>query len=109
MVGCGTGGCAVAAKFSRNLTKNELIIIEPSKSHYYQPLFTLVGGGIHSVEDARRNTKDIQPKNSTLIQTKAVEYFPKKNQVLTENNDLIEYDYLLLAVGLETRYDKVCV
>lgn len=109
VVGCGTGGCSVAAKFARNLKKNELIVLEPSKNHYYQPLFTLVGGGIHTIDDAKRSTKEILPSNCTLIETKALEYSPEKNQVLAENGDVIEYDYLLVAVGLETCYHKVCV
>lgn len=107
VVGGGTGGCAVAAKFAKHLGKPDLIVLEPSAYHYYQPLFTLVGGGAATVADARRNEKDVLPENCTWIQDEAVEYDPKKNTVLTKNRHTIQYDYLLIAVGLELRYDKV--
>lgn len=109
VVGGGTSGCAVAAKFAKNLKSKDLIVIEPSEFHYYQPLFTLVGGGAATVADARRNEKDVLPENSTWLKDEAIEYEPKTNTVRTKNGHTIEYDYLLVAVGLECRYDKVSI
>ncbi|KAG5877839.1 hypothetical protein JTB14_036974 [Gonioctena quinquepunctata] len=107
VVGGGAGGCAVAAKFAKGLRKTDLIVLEPSEHHYYQPLFTLIGGGVGTLENARRNERDVLPKNSTWIQDKAVEYNPSTNIVQTEKGHIIEYDYLLIAVGLELRFDKI--
>lgn len=106
-MGGGAGGCATAAKFSKVLNKNDLIVLEPSEYHYYQPLFTLVGAGIKNLEDSRRKEKDVLPKNCTWVKDKAAEYDPEKNRVYTEKGHTIEYEYLLVAVGLELRYDKV--
>lgn len=108
VVGGGTGGCSVAAKFAKHLKKKELFVLEPSNYHYYQPLFTLVGGGAATVSDARRNEKDVLPENCTWIKDQAVEYEPKKNTVRTKEGHVIEYEFLLMAVGLDLRYDKVC-
>ena len=44
IVGGGTGGITVAARLHR-AGVHDVTIVEPSSSHYYQPLFTLVGGG----------------------------------------------------------------
>ncbi|CAH1186819.1 unnamed protein product [Phyllotreta striolata] len=107
IVGGGSGGCATAAKFSKILPKNDLIVLEPSDFHYYQPLFTLVGGGANKIEDARRREEDVLPKNCTWIKDRALEYSPGKNIVLTENGHTINYDYLLVATGIELRYDKI--
>jgi NADPH-dependent 2,4-dienoyl-CoA reductase/sulfur reductase-like enzyme len=107
VVGGGTGGCATAAKLSKVLKKNELIILEPSHNHYYQPLFTLVGGGISTLSDARKNTKDVLPKNAVWLQDKAAEFSPNSNSVVTEKGDVIQYDFLLVATGLQTDYDKI--
>lgn len=107
VVGGGTGGCAVAAKFAKHLKKKDLIVIDPSEYHYYQPLFTLVGGGSATVADARRNEKDVLPENCTWIKDEAVEYRPKENTVGTKSGHTIKYDHLLVAVGLDLRYDKV--
>lgn len=107
VVGGGTGGCALTAKLSRQLKKSDLIILEPSNDHYYQPLFTLVGGGIDKMEDTRRNEKDVLPKNCTWIRDKAVEFDLSKNTVRSEEGHSIEYDYLVVAAGIIPRYEKV--
>ena len=46
--GGGAGGCALAHKFTRYLGAGRVCVIEPSETHYYQPIFTLIGGGIKS-------------------------------------------------------------
>ncbi|CAG9834385.1 unnamed protein product [Diabrotica balteata] len=107
VVGGGTGGCSTAAKFSRIMAKNDLIVLEPSEDHYYQPLFTLIGGGISNIEASRRKERDVLPTNCTWVKDKAVEFDPDKNSVRTQNGHVIEYDYIIIAVGLELRYDLV--
>ena len=44
--GGGAAGCSLAHKFSRYLGAGHICVIEPSETHYYQTLFTLVGGGL---------------------------------------------------------------
>ncbi|TFJ84549.1 hypothetical protein NSK_004014 [Nannochloropsis salina CCMP1776] len=44
IVGGGSGGLAVAAQLQIKGEK-DVAVIEPSENHYYQPLWTLVGGG----------------------------------------------------------------
>ncbi len=45
IVGGGTAGITVAARLLRK-GYSDVAIIEPSSAHYYQPLWTLVGGGL---------------------------------------------------------------
>lgn len=107
MVGGGTGGCAVAAKLSKVLNKDDVLILDPSDRHYYQPLFTLIGGGVYTLKDSYKLQKEVLPNNTKWVQDKAFEFVPKKNYVLTAMGHKIEYDFMLLALGLETNYDKV--
>ncbi len=44
IVGGGTAGITVAARLLRK-GYTDVAVIEPSSTHYYQPLWTLVGGG----------------------------------------------------------------
>lgn len=81
--------------------------MEPSDHHYYQPLFTIIGGGTANLADSRRNEKDVLPDNCTWVKDAAIEYRPHENVVGTKKGHTIKYDYLLIAVGLELRYDKV--
>lgn len=48
MIGGGAGGISVASQLLRTgkFKKNEITVIDPSDTHYYQPAFTMVGGGV---------------------------------------------------------------
>lgn len=41
------------------------------------------------------------------VQDKAVKFEPDRNSVTTLKGDTIEYEYLLVAVGLQTNYNLV--
>jgi len=75
--------------------------------HYYQPLFTLVGGGISSFSSSRRYMKDVLPKNAKWLKTSVVGFQPDVNKVLTHNGDTVQYDIMIVAIGLELHWDKV--
>ncbi|KAH0947386.1 hypothetical protein HN011_008901 [Eciton burchellii] len=108
VVGGGTGGCTMAAKLSRKLdSPKQVIILEPSDIHYYQPLFTLIGGGISSFEASKRYMKDVLPKNATWIKASVVGFQPEANQVTTHNGDTIEYEIMIIAIGLQLYWDKI--
>lgn len=98
----------MAAKFAKYLDKkNDIIIVEPSNTHYYQPLFTLVGGGIEDLNSASRPMNDVLPSNAKRINDSVKHFDPKDNCVTTEKGDMIKYEYMIVAVGLQLNYDKV--
>ncbi|GJQ81408.1 hypothetical protein Trydic_g18273 [Trypoxylus dichotomus] len=107
VIGGGAGGCSVAAKFVNGLGKDNVTIIEPSDKHYYQPLFTLAGGGLKTVAQAEKNMGDVLPNGAKWIKDSVAEFDPKNNTVTTARGDVVTYDILLVAVGLETRYQDI--
>lgn len=107
VVGAGAGGCAMSAKFARRFGKGHVIVLEPSDVHYYQPLFTLAGGGIKTLEQSRKSMGDVLPRKAKWLKASAAQFEPEKNAVVTSKGDVINYEYLLIAVGLELNYDKV--
>lgn len=107
VVGGGAGGCTIAAKFSKQMKKDDIIILEPADKHYYQPMFTLIGGGIKKLDDSYKPMKDVLPTSAKWLKNAAVEFDPKSNTVTTDNGDIIEYDYLLVAMGLQTYYNQI--
>ncbi|MBM4304718.1 MAG: pyridine nucleotide-disulfide oxidoreductase, partial [Deltaproteobacteria bacterium] len=54
IIGGGTGGITVAAQLAKKRLFSSLTILEPSPFHYYQPIWTLVGGGIFPKEISQR-------------------------------------------------------
>lgn len=77
------------------------------QKHFYQPMFTLVGGGMKSVEDSVRPMADVLPPLAKWVKDKAEKFDPASNSVTTKSGDIIEYDYLVVAAGLQLNYDKI--
>ncbi|XP_058821575.1 sulfide:quinone oxidoreductase, mitochondrial [Topomyia yanbarensis] len=107
VVGGGAGGCAVAAKLSSKLGQGKVIILEPAERHYYQPMFTLIGGGIKTLADSFQPMGKVLPTLAKWLQDSAAKFEPEKNTVYTSNGDKIEYELLLVAVGVQLNYDKI--
>jgi len=106
IVGGGTAGLSVAARLTK-LKDLDVIIIEPSEKHYYQPLWTLVGGGILPKEASERNEQDYVPSGAKWIKDKVTEFLPHENAVLTTANGKISYDFLIVAPGIQIDWDKI--
>jgi len=107
VVGGGTGGITVAARLCRALDEPDVAIIEPSATHYYQPLWTLVGGGVVNKEASARPEAGLIPDGATWIQAEASELRPDDNGVVTADGLEIGYDHLVLAPGLVLRWDAI--
>lgn len=108
VVGGGSGGCATAAKFARDFKdKKQVILIEPQDIHYYQPMFTLIGGGIKQLSDAGKPMAKILPRAATWLKDEVIEFSPSQNYVETKNGNNIKYEFLLIACGINPAYEKV--
>lgn len=107
IVGGGTAGITVAAQLAKRLDSKEIAIIEPSSKHYYQPLWTLVGGGAATKESTERDEADYIPKGVTWIKDKAIEFYPNENYLLTLSGQQVNYDFLVVAAGIQIDWDKI--
>jgi hypothetical protein len=63
IIGGGTAGIGIAA-ILRNEDMKNVPFIEPSVLHYYQPLWTLVGGGVKDVKDSAKPMSDVMPRGT---------------------------------------------
>eukprot|EP00978_Attheya_sp_CCMP212_P020871 scaffold60269_cov51-Attheya_sp.AAC.9 len=106
VVGGGTAGIGVAAML-RNEGMQNVIVIEPSSVHYYQPLWTLVGGGIKSNKSSVKPMKEIIPKGTNWVQKRVSTFTPDKNKVTLDDGTSVDYDYLVVAAGIQSNWDKV--
>ena len=97
VVGGGSGGLAVAARLKRRRPELDVAVIEPSEDHYYQPAWTLVGGGVYPIEATRRREADVMPKGVTWIKARADGFEPESNQVVLEDGARVEYAFLVVA------------
>jgi sulfide:quinone oxidoreductase len=109
IVGGGTGGITTAARLLRESggLYNEIAIIDPSDKHYYQPLWTLVGGGEVEAEVTERDEASVIPDGANWIQDAVVAFLPEENRVVTAAGTELSYDYLVVAPGIQLDWDKV--
>lgn len=109
IVGGGTAGITVAASLERHFAGNNLdiVIIEPSEDHYYQPAFTLVGAGAYTLKQTRRSEHSLIPGGVSWIKGKAASFEPDNNKLTLDSGDTLSYDYLVVCPGLELNWDKI--
>jgi sulfide:quinone oxidoreductase len=108
VVGGGTAGISVAARLTNGwFNKRDVAVIEPADTHYYQPLWTLVGGGVVPKEVTGRPMKSVMPKRVHWIKDAVAEFEPAKNLIRTRDGKVITYDWLVVAAGLQINWDKI--
>jgi sulfide:quinone oxidoreductase len=107
IVGGGSGGATVAAQLCRKLRNPDVAVIEPSETHDYQPLWTLVGGGVVPKERSRRHEIDVLPKKATWIKDRVTAFEPADNRVVLANGGKVSYDYLVVAVGIKLNWEQI--
>ncbi len=101
VVGGGAGGITVTAQLLKKNPSLDIAIVEPSKKHYYQPAWTLVGGGVFKIEDTEKEEKDFIPQGVAWIEDSVAKLDPDNNAILTQTGTKVEYDYLILAPGIQ--------
>jgi len=107
IVGGGTAGLTVASQLQEQDETLDVAVIEPADTHYYQPLWTLIGGGVFPKEESARPMADVMPKGVTWIQDAAASFDPENNTVTTEGGATYGYDYLVMAAGLQINWDAI--
>src|SRR5690554_8195344 len=107
IIGGGTAGIMTASQLLRHKKSNSIAIIEPSDTHYYQPAWTLVGAGTYDFDKTAKPMSKMIPKGAVWIKDKATHFEADKNTVITSENGVITYDYLVVAPGLAYDFSLV--
>ncbi len=106
IIGGGNAGISVAARL-RRAGQSDVAVIEPSSTHYYQPAWTLVGGGAYALEDTARPMKSLIPRGVHWIQDRTVSIDAAAQKVATESSGEIAYDFLVAAPGLQLDWGRI--
>ena len=107
IIGGGAAGISVAARLRRALPTLDVAIIEPSRTHHYQPLWTLVGAGVLRKETTERAEAQLIPPGVRWVQDAAVEILPERNQVRTRDGQAIGYAFLVVAPGIQLNWERI--
>ncbi|MEZ4700208.1 MAG: FAD/NAD(P)-binding oxidoreductase [Rhodothermales bacterium] len=107
IAGGGTAGITVAAHLLTKQPGLDIAIVEPSSKHYYQPIWTLVGGGVFQKEVSERDQADVIPPGATWIQDRIAGFDAEHNTVQLEQAGALTYDYLIVALGIQLDWNKI--
>ncbi|MCS5705710.1 NAD(P)/FAD-dependent oxidoreductase [Synechococcus sp. FGCU-3] len=107
IVGGGAAGITAAAQLKKARPSLDVAILEPSQDHYYQPGWTLVGGGVFSMDETHRREVDLIPSGVHWIREAAAGFDPEHNTVSTSGGQQISYDVLIVATGLKLCWDRI--
>jgi sulfide:quinone oxidoreductase len=107
IVGGGAGGISAAASLLRRRPGLDIAIIEPAGEHYYQPGWTLVGGGVFKVAQTRRPMANVMPKGVTWIRAGVSGFDPHNNAVILPDQRRVGYDLLVVATGNRLAWEEI--
>jgi sulfide:quinone oxidoreductase len=106
IVGGGCAGITVAAQLTnRGITG--IAIVEPSTKHYYQPLWTLVGGGVVPPQKSEREESGLIPRGVEWIRERVATFDPDINEITLLSGERIRYDYLVVAPGIQIDWHRI--
>ena len=101
IVGAGSGGIAVAASL-RARTKNlSIAVIDPADIHYYQPGWTMVGGGIFEAKDTAKTMGSLIPRGVKWIKAAVAAFEPKNSAIILDGCRVVKYGRLVVCPGLK--------
>lgn len=107
ILGSGTGGISIAARLKNNFSANQIGILDSSENHFYQPMWTLVGGGVFPKEASRKAMKDVIPYGVVWLKDMVQTVQPDINTVVTKAGLVVTYDILVVATGLQLDWNKI--
>lgn len=108
ILGAGTAGTMMANKLHKALDKEEwqITIVDQFKTHYYQPGFLFIPFNIYSKEDVIKPKSNFFPPGVKVIYNTIDKIVGEENKVLLEGGQVLQYDFLIIATGTQTRPDE---
>ena len=107
IVGAGAGGISVAASLKSRKPGLKIAVIDPADIHYYQPGWTMVGGGVFDPQTTARTMGSLIPQGVHWIKSAVAAFEPQNNAVILDGCRVVKYDRLVVCPGLKLDWDAV--
>jgi sulfide:quinone oxidoreductase len=107
VVGGGAAGISVAASLRGRMPNLNIAILDPADVHYYQPGWTMVGGGVFEAQTTARTMGSLIPKGVHWIKSAVAAFEPANNAVILDGCRVVKYDRLIVCPGLKLDWNKV--
>jgi len=107
VVGAGAAGIAAAASLKARDETLDIAIIDPADIHYYQPGWTMVGGGIFQPAKTAKTMGSLIPKGVHWIKAAVAAFEPANNAIILEGCRVIGYKRLVVCPGIKLDWHKI--
>jgi sulfide:quinone oxidoreductase len=107
IAGAGAAGLTVANRLMAQLDGARITLIDARKEHYYQPGYTLVAAGLKPVGYPVSTTRQWVPSGVELVEAAVTEFDPQAKRVVTSTGKTLDYDFLVVATGLDLDYAAI--
>ncbi|MEX7478222.1 TIGR01244 family sulfur transferase, partial [Acinetobacter baumannii] len=107
IVGAGAAGISVASSLLCREPHLDIVIIDPADTHYYQPGWTMVGGGIFKPQVTARSMVSVIPLKVKWMKAAVAGFDPEHNQVILEGCQPIQYKALVVCPGLKLNWHGI--
>jgi sulfide dehydrogenase [flavocytochrome c] flavoprotein subunit len=107
IIGGGFGG-STCAKYLRRLDCNiEITLVEPSTRYITCPFSNTVIGGLQPMESITLDYSKHEKRRVKIIHATAQDIDAVSKKVVLDNGETLEYDYLVLAPGIDFKWEEV--
>lgn len=107
IVGAGAAGISVASSLLARNPDLDIALIDPADVHYYQPGWTLVGGGVFTAKQTARVMGTLIPRGVRWIKSAVSGFEPERNMVLLEGCRTVKYEQLIVCPGLKLNWEGI--
>ncbi|OHW38705.1 FAD/NAD(P)-binding oxidoreductase [Pseudomonas sp. 06C 126] len=107
VIGGGSAGIGLLASLLKRDPQLNLILIEPSTDHYYQPAWTLVGGGAHDIRKTMRPMARVLPDGVTWVQAAVSQLLPDEQALVLDSGQRVTWNNLIVCPGLRLAWEKI--
>ena len=107
IVGAGAAGIAVAASLRSRNPSLDIALVDPASTHYYQPGWTMVGGGIFKAADTARDMSACIPPTVSWVRAAVSAFEPERNEILLDSGRRIRYERLVVCPGLKLNWQGI--
>lgn len=107
IVGGGNAGISIASQLLRKDASLDIAIVDGAKKHYYQPAWTLVGGGEFDIQDTERDEASVIPAGAAWVQQMVSGFKPDENKITLADGSDLSYDYLIAAPGIQLNWADI--
>lgn len=104
IIGGGAAGIAVASSLKARKPDLDIALIDPADIHYYQPGWTMVGGGIFDPAITAKTMASLIPNGVRWIKAAVAAFEPDKKAIILDGCRVVKYRSLVVVPGLKLNW-----